>query len=226
MLLAIDTATQVMSLALYDGRVLLAEHTWHTGQNHGIQLAQMVQSVLERAGATTSALTALGVCTGPGSYSGLRVGVSLAKGLASVHKLPLVGVTALDVLAAGQPHFTDGLIVTVQAGRGRVVVGRYQWRKGHWVNRGEPKLMDWEMLFKNIDGPAHLSGEVTADGFKALAAAQEADIPVTLVGAAHRLRRAGFLAQEAWERYSANPKGFEAARLLPFYIKTQDVPES
>lgn len=226
MLLALDTATQLMSLALYDGFNLLAEQTWHTSYNHSVELAPTLQAILDRAGVTTDDLTVMAVCIGPGSYSGLRVGVSLAKGMAAVHHLPLVGITALDVIASAQPHYADGLIVVVQAGRERIIVGRYQWRKGHWAPRGEVQLMDWDTLLTSVDGPAHISGEISPAGHEILARAKDNGTPLTVVPAAFRLRRAGFLAQEAWERFKADENGFDAAKLVPFYIKTQDVPET
>ncbi len=226
MLLALDTATHLMSLAIYDGYNLLAEQTWHTAYNHSVELAPTLQAIMDRAGVTTDDLTAMAVCIGPGSYSGLRVGVSLAKGMAAVHHLPLVGITALDIIASAQPHYADGLIVVVQAGRERIIVGRYQWRKGHWSPRGEVQLMDWETLLASIDGPAHISGEISSAGREILAQAKDNGTPVTVVPAAFRLRRAGFLAQEAWERFKADENSFDAAKLVPFYIKTQDVPET
>jgi tRNA threonylcarbamoyladenosine biosynthesis protein TsaB len=226
MLLALDTATQLISLALYDGYNLLAEQTWHTAFNHSMQLAPTLQSVLDRAGVATGDLTALAVCIGPGSYSGLRVGVSLAKGMAAVRHLPLIGISALDIIAAAQPHYSDGLIVVVQAGRERIIVGRYQWRKGHWSPRGEVQLMDWDTLLESVDGPAHITGEISTAGHEILADTKQQGVPITLVPAAFRLRRAGFLAQEAWERFKADETGFDAAKLVPFYIKTQDVPET
>lgn len=227
MLLAIDTATQFMSVALHDGNNLIAEQTWQTSNNHSVQLGAALQSLFERYSVQASQLKHIAVCTGPGSYSGLRVGISFAKGLAAVNQLPLIGISAMDIVAAAQPHYTDGLIVVVQAGRGRVVVARYQWRKGHWVNRGDAQFMDWETLIKSVDGPAHLTGEISPDGHQALAEAKANGVPLNLVPAAFRLRRAGFLAQEAWEQYQANEAGaYEAARLVPIYIKTQDVPQT
>jgi tRNA threonylcarbamoyladenosine biosynthesis protein TsaB len=225
MLLAIDTATQVMSLALHDGRNLLAEHTWHTANNHTIELSPAIRLLLKQCNAEVDDVKVLAVCNGPGSYSGLRIGIAVAKGIASARHLPLVGVSSLDVLAAGQPHFQGALVAVVQAGRGRITVGRYQWRKGHWGSRGEPQLMLWEELLASIDGPAYITGEINEEGFEALAAAQGRKTPVTLAPSAFRLRRAGFLAEEAWTRYNADRMAFPAARLTPIYVKTPDTPE-
>lgn len=225
MLLAIDTATQIMSLALHDGRKLLAEQTWHTANNHTIELAPSVQAMLRRCELNFSDLKALAVSIGPGSYSGLRVGVALAKGLAAAYSLPLVGISTLDTIALGQPYYQGALLVVLQAGRGRIIVARYQWRKGRWGNRGDPRLMEWDGLFESIDGPAYLTGEINETGYEALARAQANDVPVVLVPSAYRLRRAGFLAEEALSRLEEEKTGFEAARLTPMYIKTQDSPE-
>jgi tRNA threonylcarbamoyladenosine biosynthesis protein TsaB len=228
MLLAIDTATQIMSVALYDGQSLLAEQTWNTHNNHTTELAPSVRALFARAELTMDALTAVAVSTGPGSYSGLRVGVSFAKALASARHLPLIGMSSLDTVAAGTPNYGGGLIVVLQAGRGRLIVKTYRWRKGHWSSHKseEPQLMDWEALISKIDGPAFVTGEVNSEGLQALRQAQDNNVSVTLVPSAFRLRRAGFLAEEAWQRLqeTADPKIFAPAKLLPFYIKTKDIP--
>src|SRR6266540_5829384 len=99
MLLAIDTATQAMSLALHDGRDLLGEQSWYHSENPTAELAPAVQTLLARCGVTVNQLTALAVSVGPGTYTDLRVGIALAKGLAAGRGLPLVGVTTLDTIA-------------------------------------------------------------------------------------------------------------------------------
>jgi tRNA threonylcarbamoyladenosine biosynthesis protein TsaB len=168
------------------------------------------------------------VSTGPGSYTGLRIGVSLAKGIASARKLPLIGITTLDTLAASQPYYQSGggLVVVVQAGRGRVIVKTYRWRKGQWASRAEPRLMDWHGLLNHIDGPAYVTGEIDEEGLAILKEAQS-EKPITLVPGSHRLRRAGFLAQSAWEIYhSAEDKSaFAPAKLTPIYIKSEEKSE-
>lgn len=226
MLLAIDTATRFISLAIYDGQALLAEQTWQSHNNHTRQLAPAIFTLLDGCDLDMSDLTALAVSTGPGSYTGLRIGVSLAKGIAAARKLPLVGVTTLDTLAASQPYYQSGggLIVVVQAGRGRVIVRTYRWRKGQWASRAEPQLMDWEGLLAQIDGPAYITGEIDAQGLEVLQTAQAKDLPITLAPGAHRLRRAGFLAQTAWDLWQAaeNKAIFDPAKLSPIYIKTEE----
>ncbi|MCA9902577.1 MAG: tRNA (adenosine(37)-N6)-threonylcarbamoyltransferase complex dimerization subunit type 1 TsaB [Anaerolineae bacterium] len=223
MLLAIDTATSYTSLALHSKSMVIAEHTWFSpSPNHAVELAPAVQRMLDQGGVTIQDLTALAVCIGPGSFTGLRVGVALAKGIAAARQLPLVGVSSLDIVAAGHPQVSGGLIALVQAGRGRIVAGTYQWRKGRWKRRGEPRLMTWDSLLESIDGPATVTGEIDADGLAALAMARQQEMPITITAAVQRLRRAGFLAEEAWTQIQESAD-HDPARVIPLYVKTKDL---
>jgi tRNA threonylcarbamoyladenosine biosynthesis protein TsaB len=226
MLLAIDTATRLMSIALHDGRDLLAEQGWRTDNRHTTELAPAIPALLAHCDVVVSDLTALAVSVGPGSYTGVRIGVALAKGLAAANSLPLVGISTLDTLAAGQPFLQSGagLVAVVQAGRGRIIVKTYRWRKGHWSSHIEPRLMAWDALIASIDGPALITGEITAAGFEALEDAKRREVPVAIAPAAFRMRRAGFLAEAAWAQLNENEGGigaFDAARVVPVYIKSE-----
>lgn len=225
-LLAIDTATQFISIALHDGQQMVGEQTWYSPNHHTVELAPAVRTMLDQAGISFADLSALAVSVGPGSYTGLRIGVALAKGIAEARNLPLVGISTLDILAAEQPQSSGALILVLQAGRGRVTTARYMWRKGNWKLRGEPENMDWQTLIASIDGTACISGEISDEGRRAVEAAQAEGIPVTLAPPVLRMRRAGFLAEEAWERLRASddPGAFPAAAVVPFYVKTKDLP--
>jgi len=101
MLLAIDTSTRQAGIALYDDdKGLLAEYNWHSANRHTEELLPATAQMLERAGVTARDLTAVGVAIGPGSFTGLRVGLAAAKGLALAQDLKLVGVSTLDFTAS------------------------------------------------------------------------------------------------------------------------------
>jgi tRNA threonylcarbamoyladenosine biosynthesis protein TsaB len=103
MLLALDTSTRTIGVALYDGLRVLGEMVWTSDGFHTVELAPAVADSLARAGLQMKDLQALAVATGPGSFTGLRIGMALGKGMALARRLPLVGVRTLDVLAAAQP---------------------------------------------------------------------------------------------------------------------------
>ncbi len=225
MLLAIDTATQTVSIALHDGQHIVAEHTWFSPNQHTRQVPIAVRTMLRDAGVAPSALTAVAVTSGPGSYTGLRVGISLAKGIAAGKHLPLVGVSTFDILAYAAPQTTGALIVTLMAGRSRISVARYQWRKGAWRGRGEPENMIWEELLASIDGAATITGEIDDVGQTLIAQAQAGEMLITVMPASTRLRRAGTLADMAWVQLrSEKGNSFPAALVVPSYVKTKDSP--
>ena len=224
MLLAIDTSTRIMSLALHSGDTLLSECTLTVGRNHGVYLAPMIQQILKQSNVDVSELTAMAVSIGPGSYTGLRIGVSLAKGMAAVNRLPLVGISTLDTIAAGQSYYNTRytLVAVVPAGRGRVISGTYRGKKGRWVVKDEPILQTWDDLLESVEERIYLTGEISAEGLEAVQRAQSVGKGITLLPPAERLRRAGFLAEEAWRRLSqdADEHDFSADKVMPVYLKS------
>jgi tRNA threonylcarbamoyladenosine biosynthesis protein TsaB len=215
MILAIDTATRMIGLALHDGGQLYAESTWRTANHHTVELTPALDRMLTRVGASTADLTALAVTLGPGSYTGLRIGMSLAKGLAlaATPPLPIVGVPTLDVVAAAQPHQAERLCAVVQAGRGRINAGFYDWADGAgWVGSEPPEIMTWDALAGQIDAPTQVAGEVDAKGREALAA----NGATIVANAALGLRRAGFLAELALRQLRAGASADPSA-IAPVY---------
>lgn len=99
MLLALDTATPLVTVALHDGADVVVELTADAPMRHGEQLAPLIAGVLERAGIVRQDLTAIGVGVGPGPFTGLRVGLVTARTLGFVLEIPVYGVCTLDVLA-------------------------------------------------------------------------------------------------------------------------------
>src|ERR1700748_3148381 len=99
-LLAFDTATPYVTVALHDGdRTVVAERRSEQRMKHGEQLAPLIEAVLTEAGIVRQDLTAIAVGVGPGPYTGLRVGLVTGRTLAFVLDLPVYGVCSLDVVA-------------------------------------------------------------------------------------------------------------------------------
>lgn len=225
MLLAIDTATRVISLALHDGERIVAESSWETANHHTVELAPAVQAMLTRAGLESRQLTAIAVALGPGSFTGLRIGLGFAKGLATSLNLPLLGIPTLHILTAAQPSQAERLMAVLQAGRGRVCAQAFHWEDGGWTADGDPIIQSWDALLESQAeaGPLVISGEIDAGGAKTLAEAQQAGQPVTIAPAADRLRRAGFLADLAWARLRRDDVD-DPLTLVPIYLHQPGVP--
>ena len=127
LLLALDTATPAMTVALHDGARVLAGQTTVRSRGHGELLAAMIEQVLAAGGAKRTDLQAIAVGTGPGPYTGLRAGLVTARVLASALDVPAVGVCTLDVIArAAAPAAAGrGFIVATDARRKELYWARY-----------------------------------------------------------------------------------------------------
>jgi tRNA threonylcarbamoyladenosine biosynthesis protein TsaB len=216
MILAMDTATRAISIALHDGQRITAERMWRTQGHHTVELTTALADMLAQVGVSTGDLTALAVPKGPGSYTGLRIGMSVAKGiaLAQAQPLPLIGVPTLNILAAAQPRVTGRLCVATQAGRRRINAGFYRWSVGGWRAEGDPFITTWGELADELSREVQVAGEIDATGWEALTALGEG---VTMLAPAFGVRRAAFLAELAYGRYRSGDVD-DAATLAPIYL--------
>lgn len=219
MLLAIDTASRFLSLALHDGSQVLFESSWHTANNHTIELSPAIRQALRQAQLRPADLTAVAVSQGPGSFTGLRIGVSVAKGLAAAAGLPLVAVPTLDIIAASVPAFNGPLIAVLLAGRGRICAQPYTWDAKTWTSHGPAEIISWEKLIEPLDRETLIVGEIDEPGRIILTS----NHLVQLLPGAHNLRRAGFLAEIAWGRVRAGQVS-NPASVTPIYLHQPGVP--
>jgi tRNA threonylcarbamoyladenosine biosynthesis protein TsaB len=213
-LLALDTSTRNAGIALYDGVQVIGEWVWVSYNHHTVELAPAVAQVLQRAGITAADLTVLGVATGPGSFTGLRIGMALAKGLALARHLPMVGVPTLDILAAAQPVRAYEMVAVLQAGRGRLAAAWYQVVDNNWQAVGEAAVQTVDDLSRKIQRPTWVCGELNEAERHLLGRRRK---NVILASPAQCLRRPSFLAELAWQRWQAG-KMDNPETLTPTYL--------
>src|SRR5207248_10622069 len=134
MILAIDTSTDMASIAIYEpAQGVLVEQSWLSGREQSTQLLPNVQRVMSLVSVTVRDLTGIAVATGPGSFSGVRIGISVAKTMAYALQIPLWGVPALDALAYSQVAVTAAQVCAVLSmGRNRLAWALYRTRGTHW----------------------------------------------------------------------------------------------
>lgn len=216
MLLAIDTSTHYLNIALHNGQQLLAEHTWYSANQHSVELSPAIESMLAKSGVTPHDLTAIAIAQGPGSFTGLRIGMAVAKALAQALNIPLIPVKTFDILATATPYFRGSLYVAVQAGRGRVLVQRYRWTKSMWEAVEEPVNTDWASFLQTLDKAALITGEVDGAGQGLI---EQVGDSVELAPSVQRLRRAGYLAEIALTRI-ADKDIPDPMMVVPLYLNT------
>ena len=218
MLLAVDTSTQWMGTALYDGIQVVGEVSWRTQNHHTVELSSAIGNLLERCGLSSADLTVLAVATGPGSFTGLRIGMAVIKGMALGLKLPVIGIPTLDPVAAFQPLADEPLIVLLQAGRKRLAKVDYSVRGGQWTANSGPSVITAVELADQIEQPAIVCGELSGEDRKVLGHNQN----ITLISAVGSARRPSFLAELAWRRWVKKDVD-DATTLSPSYLHVAEV---
>jgi tRNA threonylcarbamoyladenosine biosynthesis protein TsaB len=218
MLLAVDTSTAQVGLALYDGAQVMAEYAWRSSRRHTVELAPAIADLLARCGATMDQVHALGVALGPGSFTSLRVGLALVKGLALSRHIPLIGIPTLDILAHAQPAGRHPLLCAIQAGRGRFAVGAYKGSRKGWQAQGAARVVSLEALIAEAQVPSVLCGEFSAEEVQKMK-----DLGIRLASPAQSVRRPAVLAELAWARWQAGDMDDEAS-LAPLYLHTDGTP--
>ncbi|MHC1740351.1 MAG: tRNA (adenosine(37)-N6)-threonylcarbamoyltransferase complex dimerization subunit type 1 TsaB [Anaerolineaceae bacterium] len=214
MLLAVDTSTQTIGLALYDGAQVLGEMHWQTKTHHTVELAPAVDELLSRCKVEPSELKALACALGPGSFTSLRIGLAFAKGLALSLNIPILGIPTFAYLVASQPLQEFPLAAVLPAGRGRLAVGWYQNSENRWQPSQEPLIMTAEELSGLISEPTIIVGEFDAEERQTLGRKWKNAL---VASPAQCVRHPGMLAELAWNRFKAGEQD-EPISLSPIYL--------
>jgi tRNA threonylcarbamoyladenosine biosynthesis protein TsaB len=214
MLLAIDTSTRVVGIALYDGVKVVSETIWASNDYHTVELAPAVDQTLLRVNATISDIKAIAVAIGPGSYTGLRIGLALVKGLCLAGQIPVVGIPTFDILAAAQPVLDTQMVTVLRAGRGRLAAGWYRPSSNEWVSMGTTEVITPEELSGKITKPTLICGELTEDERKLLGRKHK---KVMLASPARSIRRPSYLAELGWEHWRSDQID-DPVTLSPIYL--------
>ncbi len=130
-ILAVDTATTSCSVAIVDNTSLLSEFTLAKEETHSKHLMDMIKAALRMSGLNFSDLDGFAVTRGPGSFTGLRIGISTIKGLVVASEKPVVGVSSLEALALQVSYSRDLICPILDARRGEVYFSRYRFLNGH-----------------------------------------------------------------------------------------------
>ena len=210
--LSIDSASEIASVALTRAGSLLAERTWKCGREQSRQLLPAIDELLTHHGETKDGVTAVFVCTGPGTYAGVRACVSIAKGLAYGLEVPLVGVGRLEIQAYAFAAAGTPIAALHRAGRGRIAWAAYV---------ADP---DWhELVAPRTSEPAALAGALPASAL--VPGDIDSELAMGRGGALHRrgrgaatIRHAALLAELGWLRLQAGETD-DPKSLVPLYLR-------
>lgn len=217
LILALDTATAAASAAIVAADRVVAELTINTGRPHSELLLPHLAVLLEQARVAKHDLEGVAVSLGPGSFTGLRIGLSTAKGLAYALGIPIAGVSTLAALAYQCP--AAGAIVSpvLDAQRGMVYNALYEWEDGSLQELVAPRLVAASALAEEL-AAAHRPAWLLGDGLSLLADYVSAGSGLMIAPPHLTLPRAAAVGLLGAKRL-AEQGGDDLMRLEPFYIR-------
>jgi tRNA threonylcarbamoyladenosine biosynthesis protein TsaB len=217
LILAIDTSTRLCGLCLYSSGEVIAEDSWHSAQTHTVETMPAVSRMLARAGVRPEQLDGVVAGLGPGSFTGLRIGLSIAKGLASALHVPLVGICTLDAVALAHAERRLPMLAATLAGRGRFCAARYTVPNGKPERVGDFQVLPREKFTLDPSGRTLFCGELNSSDTEYLR--EQFQDQAVIPSSAGLLRRPAYLAELGWARL-ARGEADDPATLSPVYIRT------
>lgn len=218
-LLAVDTSTLSCGVAVTDGDGLLSESLFTSRQTHSRHLLGMVEETLLRSGLSLSDLDGFSVTQGPGSFTGLRIGMSMVKGLAEVAGKPVVGIPTLTALARGAVLADKPILAMLDARKGEVYAALYlPDGKGGVKELSPPEAVRPEVLLSRIEGETLCIG-TGAVTYAALLGEMLGDH--ALFASDYDTIRPSVVASLAFESFQRGEEA-DAAALTPLYLRKSD----
>ena len=162
LILAFETSAKAASVALHDGAKLLAESYQNTGLTHSQTLMVMAEDMLKQCGYTAKDVTHVAVAAGPGSFTGVRIGVAAAKGLAWGLQVPCCGVSTLEAMAKNMGIYGGIVCAVMDARRNQVYNALFRVENGNFSRITEDRaisLADLGAELSQMEGEVYLVGD-------------------------------------------------------------------
>jgi len=217
-ILAFETSAKAASVALTEGGKLLAESYQNTGMTHSQTLMVMAQDLLKACGLTPKDVDAVAVAAGPGSFTGVRIGVAAAKGFAWGGELPCYGVSTLEAMARNLGVYQGYVVPAMDARRSQVYTAIFHAEKGELTRVEEDMAISLAELgdkIKNLPENVFLVG----DGANLCYNTLLEEVPGLVLPPEHRMhQRAAGVALAAQAMANAGDPG-NGAELTPNYLR-------
>ena len=216
--LAFETSAKAASVALTENGKLLGESYQNTGLTHSQTLMVMAEDLLRSSGKTMADVTAVAVAEGPGSFTGVRIGVAAAKGLSWGGQLPCYGVSTLEAMAVSLGIYEGYVCACMDARRSQVYNALFLVEGGNLERCTEDRaiaLADLKTDLMHIDGPIYLVGDGAVLTHKTLGQ----EIPNLILPPEHRLHQRALGVALLAEKMQAAGKSGDGNALSPNYLR-------
>ena len=218
LILAFETSAKAGSVALHDGFCLLGESYCNTGLTHSQTLMTMAEDLLKTCNFTPGDVTAVAVAAGPGSFTGVRIGVAAAKGFAWGGEIPCYGVSTLEAMAVSLGAYEGFVVPVMDARRNQVYNALFRAEQGQLRRLTEDRAIALSELAEelgSLDGPVFLVGDGSVLTYNTL----KPQIPHLVLPPEHQMhQRASGVAIAAARRIAKGEPG-NGADLTPNYLR-------
>ena len=216
--LAFETSAKAASVALTENGKLLGESYQNTGLTHSQTLMVMAEDLLKQVGKTVNDLTAVAVAEGPGSFTGVRIGVAAAKGFAWGRRIPCYGISTLEAMAISLGAWKGYVCPCMDARRSQVYNALFYVNRGKLERRSEDRaiaLSDLKEELKNVENSIFLVG----DGANLCYNTLKGEIPQLILPPEHRLHQRAVGVALAAEAKAAAGEAGDGNALSPNYLR-------
>ena len=216
--LGIDTSSNATSIAVIEDNKLICEYTVNTKTTHSQKLMPMIENMLSMSGINIKEIDAIAICIGPGSFTGLRIGMATAKAISHVNNLPIIGVNSLEILAGNMDLCNKKICSILDAQRNQVYTGRYKFENGSIVEIQQVDVVEIENLLEEISKDNDewiLVGEAVYKYEDKIKEIKNIDIPAP----SHNVTKASSLCSIAMEKYNNNVDIHNCYDINPMYIR-------
>ena len=217
-ILGIDTSSMATSISVIEDNKLICEYTINTKKTHSQKLMPMIENMLNISDININDIDLIAVCEGPGSFTGLRIGMSTVKAISHINKLPIVGVNSLEVLAANMNLCDKKICSILDAQRTQVYYGKYKFESNQIVELNSIDVIEIDELLQELSDSGEewvLVGEAVykyEDKIKDLS-------NIYIAASSHNVNKASSLCAIAMDKYNRNIDVYDCYSINPKYIR-------
>lgn len=223
-ILGIDTSTMAANVAVLEDDKLICEYTINTKKTHSQKLMPMIENMLKLSDLDIKEIDAIAICVGPGSFTGLRIGMATAKAMAHVNNIPLIGVNSLEILGANMDLCNRNICSILDAQRNQVYMNKYILKDDKITELEEISIKPIDELLEEISSSNEdwvLVGEAV---YKYKEKIKEIS-NITIPSPANNITKASTLCFVARDKMLANDQVYNCYNINPMYIRKSQAEE-
>ena len=223
-ILGIDTSTMAANVAVLEDDKLICEYTINTKKTHSQKLMPMIENMLKLSDLDIKEIDAIAICVGPGSFTGLRIGMATAKAMAHVNNIPLIGVNSLEILGANMDLCNRNICSILDAQRNQVYMNKYILKDYKITELEEISIKPIDELLEEISSSNEdwvLVGEAVYKYKEKIEEISNIKIPPP----ANNITKASTLCFVARDKMLANDQVYNCYNINPMYIRKSQAEE-